>query len=223
EHLPTQLRGVRVIRDGQVVRDDKEQAPSKTRDVEHAEARFAGKDARAPTREIRVGDRVRLRTLGSTGIVDRIRGDEVELRVGSLHMREKLANLELIDGASSLGDEVSTSRGSGRVKGSLENLRRQSALTEVHLHSRQSDSKSKTSELNLIGKKTDEAIDIVDKFLDQAFLSGATELRIIHGHGTGALRKAVSELLAEHPHVERFAPAPQDQGGSGATIVELKQ
>lgn len=47
-------------------------------------------------------------------------------------------------------------------------------------------------------------------------------MRIIHGHGTGALRKAITEMLKGHPHVERFAPAPQDQGGSGATLVELK-
>ena len=80
-----------------------------------------------------------------------------------------------------------------------------------------------SSELNLIGKTTDEAVDLVDKFLDQAFLNGQTEVRIIHGHGTGALRKAVAELLSDHPHVARFKTAPQDQGGSGATIVELRQ
>ena len=81
-------------------------------------------DARAPTRDIRVGDRVRLRTLGSTGIVDRIRGNQAELRVGSLHMREKLANLELVEGTSDPRDEISTSRASGRVKTSLEELQR---------------------------------------------------------------------------------------------------
>src|SRR5438132_9331970 len=103
-------------------------------------------------------------------------------------------------------------------------MRRQSATTELHLHSKDADSKFKsTSELNLIGKKTDEAVDLVDKFLDEAFLNGLSEVRIIHGHGTGALRRSVAELLAGHPHVARFAAAPQDQGGSGATIVELKQ
>src|SRR5207248_2381420 len=59
--------------------------------------------------------------------------------------------------------------------------------------------------------------------LDEAFLNGVAEVRIIHGHGTGALRKAIAELLADHPHVARFASAPQNQGGSGATIVELRQ
>jgi DNA mismatch repair protein MutS2 len=45
----------------------------------------------------------------------------------------------------------------------------------------------------------------------------------VHGHGTGALRKAIGDFLRNHPHVERFAPAPQNQGGAGATLVELKQ
>jgi DNA mismatch repair protein MutS2 len=76
--------------------------------------------------------------------------------------------------------------------------------------------------LKLIGKKTDEAVELTDKFLDEAFLNGLSEVRIIHGHGTGALRRAITELLKDHPHVARFASAPQDQGGAGATIVELK-
>jgi DNA mismatch repair protein MutS2 len=79
-----------------------------------------------------------------------------------------------------------------------------------------------TTELKLIGKQTDEAVELVDKFLDEAFLNGLTELRIIHGHGTGALRRAIAELLADHPHVARYSAAPQDQGGSGATIVDLQ-
>lgn len=93
--------------------------------------------------------------------------------------------------------------------------------TELHLHSKDSDSKSQNNELNLIGKTTDEAVDLADKFLDEAFLNGLSEVRIIHGHGTGALRKAVAEFLKDHPHVARYAAAPPDKGGSGATVVEL--
>jgi DNA mismatch repair protein MutS2 len=223
--LPPQLRGVKVVRDGQVVSDARHEPSS-----DQAESRSVndgGRDARAPSiepRDFQVGDRVRLTTLGSTGIIDRIRGDEAELRVGSLHMREKLSNLQLIDGARDAHQGVSTSRGSGRVKAPLEQMRKRAGATELHLHSRDSDSKLQSAtELNLIGKTTDEAGDIVDKFLDAAFLNGQREVRIIHGHGTGALRRAVAELLADHPHVERFAASPQDQGGSGATLVELRQ
>ena len=100
-------------------------------------------------------------------------------------------------------------------------MRRQAHATELHLHSRDSDSKSQNNELNLIGKTTDEAVDLADKFLDEAFLNGLSEVRIIHGHGTGALRKAITEFLRDHPHVARFTSASPDKGGSGATQVEL--
>ncbi|HJU54276.1 MAG TPA: Smr/MutS family protein, partial [Pyrinomonadaceae bacterium] len=70
---------------------------------------------------------------------------------------------------------------------------------------------------------TDEAVDEADKFLDEAFLNGLQFVRIVHGHGTGALRRAIGDFLKGHPHVARYTPAPQDQGGAGATVVELKQ
>lgn len=73
-------------------------------------------------------------------------------------------------------------------------------------------------ELMLIGKTTDEGRDLVEKYLDDAFLAGRRSVRLVHGKGTGALRKAVHELLAVHPLVESFRP---DSGG-GATVVELK-
>ena len=218
EGLPESLRSVRVVRDGKVLSDGRISPTEITADAPAKESSesIATPELEAP-RELKPGDRVKLLTLGSTGIIDRIKGDVAEVRVGSLHMREKLGNLEAI------GAEVSTSRGSGRVRHSLEELRNKTATTELHLRSKDSDSKFQTiSELNLIGKRTDEAVDLVDKFLDEAFLSGVSEVRIIHGHGTGALRKAVAEVLRDHPHVARFAAAKQDHGGSGATVVELK-
>ena len=69
----------------------------------------------------------------------------------------------------------------------------------------------------------DEAVDAVDKFLDEASLAHVSQVRIIHGHGTGALRRAIGGLLDGHPHVDRFRAAPPDQGGAGATLVELRQ
>ena len=92
--------------------------------------------------------------------------------------------------------------------------------TEVKLkHARE----GADAELNLIGRTTDEAREEVDRFLDEAYLNGHTHVRIIHGHGTGALRRAVADLLRTHPHVARFDLAPENQGGAGATVVELKQ
>src|SRR5258706_1662329 len=239
ERLPTQLRGVRVVRDGKVVGFDGATESM----VDERATPAGGQDVRAPTRDsdraLKVGDRVRLRSFGSVGIIDRIKDDEAEVRVGSLHLREKIENLEPIDELSSRPN-----RGSSPIPGSpagqpgwggavregseadktRPGLRRSVQSTEVHLRSKATGSEmATTAELKLIGKQTDEAVQLVDKFLDEAFLNGLTELRIIHGHGTGALRRAIADLLTGHPHVARFKTAPQDQGGSGATIVELRQ
>src|SRR5579885_3349053 len=78
-------------------------------------------------------------------------------------------------------------------------------------------------ELNLIGQRADDAIEQVDKFLDSAALASVNRVRIIHGHGMGILKKAVSDFLGSNPHVSRFYQATQAEGGSGATIVELRE
>jgi DNA mismatch repair protein MutS2 len=78
-------------------------------------------------------------------------------------------------------------------------------------------------EINVIGQRAEEARDTVDEFLDRAVMATASRVRIVHGHGMGVLRKAISELLSHHPHVAKFYPAPQEEGGSGATIVELRE
>ena len=198
----TSARGVRVIRDGQVVQKESDNRKSETGADEE---RYIPGAARA----IAVGDKVKLRSFGSIGIVDSLKGDEAEVRVKSLRFREKLENLELV--------ELSTPAKSKTEK--LAGLRGGRG-TEVHLKGAQANGRS---ELNVIGQTTDEAVDAVDKFLDEASLGSLSQVRIVHGHGTGALRRAIAEMLKDHPHVERFAPAPQDQGGAGATVVELRQ
>ena len=78
-------------------------------------------------------------------------------------------------------------------------------------------------EINVIGQRAEEACANVDKFLDSAALAAVSRVRIVHGHGMGVLRRAIAELLAGNPHVEKFYAAPQSEGGAGATIVELKE
>lgn len=79
-----------------------------------------------------------------------------------------------------------------------------------------------TRELNLIGKRADEAMDEVEKFLDTAALASVDRVRIIHGHGMGILKRAVADLLKKNPHVSDFYAATPAEGGTGATIAELK-
>jgi DNA mismatch repair protein MutS2 len=163
----------------------------------------------AAPREIVVGDKVKLIAFGSVGIVDQIKDGHAEVRVKALRFREKLENLELVEQQPTAKPQ----------QGKLEKLR-QSSGTEVHLAVTE---QRVASELNVIGRTTDEAVDAVDKFLDEASLASLSQVRIVHGHGTGALRRAIAGLLGDHPHVARFLTAPPDQGGAGATLVELRQ
>ncbi len=76
-------------------------------------------------------------------------------------------------------------------------------------------------EINVIGRRAEEACAEVDKFLDTAVMASLEQVRIVHGHGMGVLKKAIAGLLGKHPHVKKFYPAPQQEGGTGATIVEI--
>ena len=78
------------------------------------------------------------------------------------------------------------------------------------------------SEINVIGYTVDDATRAVEKFVDHAFLAGLPRVRVVHGSGMGILRKALRHALQQHPHVESVAEPPQNQGGGGATVVELR-
>jgi DNA mismatch repair protein MutS2 len=194
-------RGVRVVREGQTVQPERADADKVIEETPEY--------VTAAPREIVVGDRVRLRSFGSVGIVDQVKDGMAEVRVKSLRFREKLENVELVESPSTQKEQ----------QGKLEKLR---SAAHAELHRPGAEEKAQ-SELNVIGQTTDEAVDAVDKFLDEALLASLSKVRIIHGHGTGALRRAIGALLDGHPHVSRFVPAPPDQGGAGATLVELRQ
>jgi DNA mismatch repair protein MutS2 len=78
------------------------------------------------------------------------------------------------------------------------------------------------AEIKLLGRTVDEALALVDKYLDDACLEGLPSIRIVHGVGSGRLKRAVADLLAGHPHVEAFRSAPAGEGGAGVTIVDLR-
>jgi DNA mismatch repair protein MutS2 len=82
---------------------------------------------------------------------------------------------------------------------------------------------SQSTDLNVIGCTVDEAVSRADKFLDEAAVSEQKVVRLIHGHGTGQLRRALAEFLHGHPLVSKIGPAPPEQGGSGVTVVEMKE
>jgi len=87
---------------------------------------------------------------------------------------------------------------------------------------RPDDERSVNQELMLIGRRTDEASDLLEKYLDDAFMAGLPSVRLIHGKGTGALRKTVRDLLATHPLVDSYRDGEAGEGGTGATVATLK-
>jgi DNA mismatch repair protein MutS2 len=154
--------------------------------------------------KIEEGSRVRLRNVREPARVRRLLGDDkLEVEAGFLKMQ--ISRDEVL--------EVLPEKTGGGVK-LPGNVSFRSAGPEAYVSLR---------EINVIGQRADEAIEHVDKFLDSAVLASVTRVRIVHGHGMGVLKRAVAELLAKHPSVEKFYPATQVEGGAGATIVELKE
>lgn len=153
------------------------------------------------TGEIQEGERVKIHSLDREGMVESIRDGTYTVMVGSLRYRANREDLSRAAGSRSAPQP------------------RYSSSTIID----ETPDRENVTELMVIGMTADEAKDRVDKFLDQAFLSGLESVRIIHGHGKGILRKAIAELLTGHPQVAKFILAPPDQGGSGATLVELKK
>lgn len=155
---------------------------------------------------IKIGTKVRT-SFGNIGVVEKMDKEIAEVLVGGMRLRERVKNLQAVGEA---GENQSQSRG--------EKLQNQAKSSNLRL-----DTEDANAELNLIGKTTSDAEYEIDRFLDEAYLAALPRVRIIHGFGTGALKNFVHHFLKGHPHVAKFSFAPQDQGGNGATIAELKQ
>ena len=151
-----------------------------------------------------VGTRVRVGGLGVEGRVSAVHNTQVEVDVRGKRLHVLLGDLRVITDAGPQADGQVSAPG-GRVT----------------VHADTSD--GPLPDLNLIGCTVDEARDRVEKHLDRALLREQRQVRIIHGHGTGRLRRSVGRLLERHPQVKHFALAPPEQGGGGATLVELKE
>lgn len=199
-------RQVRILRGGQLVETNKPTGLSKIDEPSVSDDSLQYKPV-AEDRKIKVGDRVRLRSFNSIGIVDQLKDDEAEVRVKALRFRQKLDDLELVEVLAEPEPEAGKF---ARLRGSKSNELSFKTTEEIA-----------ASEINVIGQTTDEAVEAVDKFLDKAALASLTTVRIVHGHGTGALRRAIGDFLKGHPHVARFSAAPMQQGGGGVTIVEM--
>jgi DNA mismatch repair protein MutS2 len=144
-----------------------------------------------------VGSRVTVGGLGLEGVVTAVHEGSADLDVRGKRMRADLRDLRVIGTQSARTPQVSV---------------------HVDLQPRPSE----PADLNVIGSTVDEALARVERFLDESLLADQRVVRVIHGYGTGQLKRAVAGFLQQHPLVARFAAAPPEQGGGGVTIVELK-
>jgi DNA mismatch repair protein MutS2 len=142
------------------------------------------------------GVRVTVAGLGLEGTIVELHGKHAEVDVRGKRLRAALRDLKGIAG--------------------------QAPATTVRVNVDLQPREGMRSELNVIGCNVDEALTRLEKFLDESTVSELTKLRIVHGHGTGQLRRAITQFLKDHPLVAGIATAPPNQGGGGATVVTLK-
>ncbi len=164
-------------------------------------------------RHIAAGDQVRIKSMNKIATVVReVEKDLFEVALGTLKMRVKRDDCLAASGpdaapANEKHDPLAAAR----------------KQKNVHVTVTSANTDEMRMEINLIGRTVDEATEELEKYLDRAFLAGLPRVRIIHGHGAGILRRGVREFLKGHPHVATLAEAPQNEGGQGATLVELRQ
>jgi DNA mismatch repair protein MutS2 len=151
-------------------------------------------------REVRVGDKAEHRKFKVKGDVVSIDGAKAVLNVNGRKMQVETRDLVPLNG----GQALSPVPRKGKVAGPS------------------TDEETVGAELNLIGQRVDDAIEASDKFLDRALLEGKQAVRIVHGYGTGTLRKALRDYLRKHPAVKSWRPGNDNEGGDGATVAVLE-
>ena len=164
-------------------------------------APVAGKEG-VTAAQLQPGARIQVRGFNKPVVLRRIDGSSVEIEAGPLRMKVGVDEITGVEGPSVAG----TARA---PKGS------------VTVRTQASD-EGTGGEINLIGCTVEEATERVDKFLDEAALANRSRVRIIHGHGTGALRKGLALFLSKHPLVDSQAFETEERGGKAVTVVELR-
>jgi len=204
-HQP--LEAIKEIEDKVSELEEEVEAPIEVQQPEYGPE--LGKLEKQRRRSIRLGDKVRIRTLGTQGVVTSLSEDEAEVQVGILRIRSRLSDLELPSPSGAPAAAAPKPRKDG-AKMESKPAKREIALPE-----------SPGMELDLRGQRADDAELALDHYLDAAFLAGLPFVRIIHGKGTGRLREFVRTALKNHPQVKSFEAGGDKEGGEGVTIARL--
>jgi DNA mismatch repair protein MutS2 len=182
--------------------------------VAHATGADRGDPNAQPSlvKHVSEGDTVKLKSMGRAAVVKKKIGDDhFDVEIGSMKMRIHREDI---------AEVLATAQGNSQPLSSPVEAARSRGIT-VKLQNEFSDLNT-PSEINVIGRTVDEATGEVEKFIDRAFLAGMPRVRVVHGSGMGILRKALRQYLKKHPHVESVTEPPSNEGGGGATVVELR-
>jgi len=182
--------------------------------VAHATGADRGDPNAQPSlvKHVSEGDTVKLKSMGRAAVVKKKIGDDhFDVEIGSMKMRIHREDI---------AEMLATAQGNSQPLSSPVEAARSRGIT-VKLQNEFSDLNT-PSEINVIGRTVDEATGEVEKFIDRAFLAGMPRVRVVHGSGMGILRKALRQYLKKHPHVESVTEPPSNEGGGGATVVELR-
>jgi DNA mismatch repair protein MutS2 len=180
--------------------------------VAHATGADRGDPNAQPSlvKHVSEGDTVKLKSMGRAAVVKKKIGDNhFDVEIGSMKMRIAREDIaEVMANAQARGSETPVQ--AARSRGISVSLQNEAGRFNM------------PGEINVIGRTVDEATSEVEKFVDRAFLAGMQRVRIVHGSGMGILRKALRQYLKKHPHVESVIEPPSNEGGGGATVVELR-
>ncbi|MBP1947723.1 endonuclease MutS2 [Virgibacillus litoralis] len=172
--------------------------------LEEAQPNLSSKNHNEPVKEstaakqgLQAGDEIKLLSVNQQGtVLEKVTENEYLVQVGIMKVKVKRDELQLVNKKNSVVE-----RPMATVKGSSYHVK---------------------TELDLRGQRFEDALVNLEKYIDDAILAGYPKVSIIHGKGTGALRKGVKEFTQRHPSITAARPGSQGEGGSGVTILELK-
>jgi DNA mismatch repair protein MutS2 len=165
----------------------------------------------ATPRPLRLGDKVRVRSIKMDGVITALSDSDYEVQVGNLRVRARQQDIQRAGEPEmvAVGESAKTT------------LSRTAAPAQTRSAAAATYYPSPGMELDLRGQRAEDALDALDRYLESAYLAGLPFVRIIHGKGTGRLRQVIRDSLGQSPHVKNWEPGADKEGGEGVTVARL--
>ena len=202
QRRPTEEEALKEIEEQVEEIEEKVEAP-----IERRQTTDHGPSLSTVNRPLSLGERVHVGTLNADGVVTALGESDVEVQIGSLRVRARLADI--------------MRKGQETTVAEKEKKEERKPEAEGNGRAAVSGTKSPGIELNLRGKLVEDGLDELDRYLERAYAAGLPFVRIVHGKGTGRMREAVREALKDSPLVSSFEEADEKEGGAGVTIAHM--